>query len=187
MPEWLNPDFLVWTAILVTAIAAVWDYKTGQIPNFLTFPLLGLSPFLHTAVHAFHSPQVSPLFFFIHSLVGLVICGLVPFLLWKKSGMGGGDVKLLAGTGALLGAAVGMQVELYAFMTALIIAPLGLVYRGELISALKNTAVLVVNPIRPRGKRLPVPQAALTEFRFGPAIFVATAFLAAPKFLFFLS
>jgi prepilin peptidase CpaA len=184
MLSWLNPGLLVWTAILLTAFAAVWDLKTGQIPNFMTLPLLVLSPFLHTAMNAHHSPQISPFFFLAHSLIGLVLCGLVPFLLWKKGGMGGGDVKLLAGIGALLGPAVGMQVELYAFLAALVLAPLGLVYRGELLSALKNTAVLVVNPIRPEGKRLPIPQAALTEFRFGPAIFAATAFLAGPKVLF---
>ncbi|HYQ14984.1 MAG TPA: A24 family peptidase, partial [Polyangiaceae bacterium] len=102
-----------------------------------------------------------------------VFSALVPFLLWKKNALGGGDLKLLVAVGALLGPMLGLQVQLYSFLIALIIAPAQLAYRGKLLGTLKNAGSMLINPLRQKSRRIELPPAALSEFRFGPAIFLA--------------
>ena len=160
-------------ASLLCLVAAVWDLRTGQIPNWLTLGTLLLGPIAQVALSHLAYPGVSLLLFLATSLLGIVFSGLVPFLLWKKNALGGGDLKLLVAVGALLGPMLGLQVQLYSFLIALIIAPAQLAYRGQLLGTLKNAGSLLLNPLRQKSRRIELPPAALSEFRFGPAIFLA--------------
>jgi prepilin peptidase CpaA len=111
--------FFVGTVALYTAAAAVSDFRTRRVPNWLTLPaaLGGL---------AFHTlaPQGWGL---TTSLAGMALgfaLLLVPFLL---GGGGMGDVKLLAALGAWLGprlmlAAFAMSMLLATFITLGILA-----------------------------------------------------------------
>lgn len=77
-------------------IAAVWDWKTGKIPNLVTFPMIlaGLS------YHGFLSGPSGLVF----SAGGLFL-GLGMFLIpYLTGGIGAGDVKLVTGAGAMVGA-----------------------------------------------------------------------------------
>lgn len=159
-------------ASLVCLIAAISDLRSGQIPNWLTLGTLVLGPFAQVALSHLAYPGVSLLLFLATSLLGVVFSGLVPFVLWKKHALGGGDLKLLVALGALLGPLLGLQVQLYAFLFALVIAPGQLAYRGKLLGTLKNAGSMVMNPFRPQSRRIALPPAALSEFRFGPAIFL---------------
>jgi len=160
-------------ASLLCLVAAVWDLRTGQIPNWLTLGSLLLGPIAQVALSHLAYPGVSLLLFLATSLLGIVFSALVPFLLWKKNALGGGDLKLLVAVGALLGPMLGLQVQLYSFLIALIIAPAQLAYRGKLLGTLKNAGSLLLNPLRQKSRRIELPPAALSEFRFGPAIFLA--------------
>jgi len=96
----MNPfNFQLWILIIATATvlsAAINDYRTRLIPNAITFAamLAGL------AMHGLHSGW-NGLFF---SLSGLAAGGGLLLVFYLLGGMGAGDVKLLAGVGALLGA-----------------------------------------------------------------------------------
>jgi prepilin peptidase CpaA len=160
-------------ASLVCLVAAIWDLRTGQIPNFLTLGAVVTGPLVQVGLSHFAYPKINVLLFFATSLFGIVFSGLVPFLLWKKNALGGGDLKLLVAVGALLGPMLGLQVQLYAFLIALIIAPAQLAYRGKLLGTLKNAGSMLINPLRHQSRRVELPPAALSEFRFGPAIFLA--------------
>ena len=105
-------------------------------------------------------------------------CAAVPLLLYRVSAIGGGDVKLLASVGVWAGPILGLQVELYAFVLAALYAPARLAYQGQLLRLLGNSAALIANPFLPKSRRKEVPQALLTELRFGPAVFAATALVA---------
>ncbi len=97
-------------------------------------------------------------------------------LLYRAShgrGIGGGDVKLFAAFGALLGPMKGLEIEFGAFVVLAAFALVRLAYAGELLRVLTNTAFLLVNPLLPsRSRRVPIRE-SLTEIRMGPAIAVA--------------
>ena len=160
-------------ASLGCLIAAVEDVRTGHIPNWLTFGLLSVGGMTQVWLSHLAYPKLNTLLFVGSALIGVVFSGLVPFLLWKKNALGGGDLKLFAALGALLGPLLGMQLQLYAFLIALVLAPAKLAYEGKLIATLKNAGTLVINPLRRKERRVVLPSAALSEYRFGPAIFLA--------------
>jgi prepilin peptidase CpaA len=87
-------DFAILVA-LFTAIAAVLDYRTRKIPNWLTVSaaVLGL------VYHVFTPGGMGPL----TALAGFAIGFCLLLLPWLLGGGGMGDVKLLAALGAWLG------------------------------------------------------------------------------------
>src|SRR5689334_20633040 len=92
----LSASNLGWgIAFAAVAVASVIDWRSRKIPNLLTFPLAGLALLGNCVAGGFHG--------FLSALVGLAV-GLAFFLLLMSLGaMGPGDVKLMAGLGALLG------------------------------------------------------------------------------------
>jgi prepilin peptidase CpaA len=155
-------------ALLASLVAAVWDARTGRIPNWLTLPLVPAALLLHGAFGGTSAV--------LEGLGGLVACLIVPGLLYRISrgrGIGGGDVKLFAALGALLGPVRGLEVEFGAFVVLAVIALVRLAYAGKLLAVLRNALLLLVGPVLPaRFRRSPEPE-ALTELRMGPAIAVA--------------
>lgn len=170
--------FLV-AAAVIAAIAAATDLKTGEIPNWLTLGGLLAAPFVHIGNgFAHHMTGRAALSEGGSSLLGAIVCVIVPAILYRQDAIGGGDVKLLACLGALLQPRLGIEAEMYSFFAAGLIAPAFLAYEGKLFRTIKNTALLAVNPLLPKKKRRPVEPALLTWFRFGPAIFIGTGITA---------
>jgi prepilin peptidase CpaA len=168
------PALLLVVTWLLASLGAASDLRTATIPNLLTLPLLGLAPL----VHALHGGPGALL----ASLVGLVSCGLVPFLLFCRNAMGGGDVKLLAALGSVFGANLGLQVQLLSLSCAAVYACVVLAFRGELFAMLLRSATLLVPE---RLRRVPDAHAtkvmaATTSLRLGPAIALATTLAVAP-------
>lgn len=167
--------------LLFTAVCGALDYRTGHIPNRVVAAgaVLGLTA--HLAVHAalLRAPTqaLSEVLWSAAANIclGILVCGFVPLLLFRVNAMGGGDVKLLAACGVWVGPVIGLQMEMYAFIVAALYAPARLAYQGELFRLLGNSVALIKNPFLPKTQRKDVPQALLTELRFGPAVFVAAA------------
>ena len=151
-------------AVFAVAIAAVTDVRRGIIPNAVTLPLLALG----AMVHGIAAGPVGLGW----ALVGALVTGLVPYLAFRAGGMGGGDVKLFAGLGAVLGAAAGLEVVFAATVVAAVQALVMLAVRGRLVPTLRNTLALLLRPFA--RSREPVPTSSLTELRMGPAILLAT-------------
>ena len=168
-------------ACLLTGVAAFLDFRSGLIPNSLTLPMVALGIPAHVASLALASPSTSVWFWVGDAVLGLLLCSVVPLILWRTGGMGGGDLKLFAGLGAVLGARSGLEVELVAFTAAALLVPAVLAYRGQLFAVLSNTARLVTNPFLPVHKRRHMPVEMMTEVRFGPAIFLATLLVSAAR------
>jgi prepilin peptidase CpaA len=169
-------------ACVVTLVAALIDFRTGIIPNKLTLALFALGLPAHILVLSVFVPKASIWFWVGDAVLGVVICGLVPYVLWKAGGLLGGDLKLFAALGALLGVRAGLEVQLVAFTGAALILPAVMAYQGKLWGVLKNTGRLMINPFIPAHKRHPLPPEVLTQVRFGPAIFAATALVACTRF-----
>jgi prepilin peptidase CpaA len=166
--------FLLFT-VLVCAVAAVSDFRTGLIPNWLTFGAL-LSGILG---HLVYGTWVSGGSAGVHeaavSVAGLVLCALAPGVLYWKGAMGGGDLKLFAAIGALCQPLVGIEIQMYALVIAAVIAPARLAYEGRLLRVMAGTLSVAFNPFLPRARQRSLPPEALTSFRLGPAIFAGAA------------
>ena len=161
-------------AVVLTGVAAIWDLRTGLIPNRLV-AVGAIAVILLTVSVAAPRGMVAVGTAGLSMLSGLVLVSLVPLLLYRLDGIGGGDVKLLAVVGAALGPYLGMEAELYAFASVVLYAPARLLFEGKLIKSLRTTGLLIVRPLVPRHRRAePAKLEELTAFRFGPAIFAGT-------------
>src|SRR4051794_25885715 len=100
MSNIMSPTFLG-AALLITALAAVIDLRTGHIPDRLTLGTLAGALAAHCVAGALslgiHGAGSAALF----SVLGAVACSLVPPALCRFAKLGGGDLKLLVAIGAL--------------------------------------------------------------------------------------
>ncbi len=162
-------------AALVSAVAAFIDLRTGHIPNKLTLGALALA----LSVHAFHGAALGGPMGGVRelalSLLGMLLTALVPFIVFCRGGMGGGDVKLFAAIGAACLPLGGLEAQSYAFLAATLLAPAQLIYQGVLWKTLKNSVLLMTNPFRAKAKRYEVAEELRIWFRLGPSIFVGCA------------
>src|SRR5579871_119998 len=98
--EWQAYFLGHWPVILVCAtliVAAYIDGKQLKVPNWITFPMVLSGLAYHCVANGWNGCAAS--------LTGIG-CGLLCLLpLYSIGGMGAGDVKLMAGIGAWLGAA----------------------------------------------------------------------------------
>jgi prepilin peptidase CpaA len=170
--------------VVFTLLAALTDARTGHIPNAIVVAFAVCAAGIRVAIAfvvarragAESWPLVADTA--ASMVLGLVVCAVVPYLLFRLNAMGGGDVKLLAALGLALGPMGGLQVELGAFVIASLFAGARLAYRGHLLQLLKNSALLFARPFVPPEKRSDVPADLLTSLRFAPALFAAVVVFA---------
>lgn len=151
--------------LVACVVAAVTDTRSGRIPNWLTLPL--------AATAMVGQMLLKGRWGFAESLVGLLLCAGVPWLVFRVSGgraIGGGDVKLFGALGALLGPMSGLEIELGALSLLLVFALVRLAFVGKLWASLVTTGRLMIKPWRKTAAPVPI---ALTEMRLGPAIALA--------------
>ena len=86
------PEIVVLAA---TSFGAWTDIRTGKIPNALTYPL-----WVFGWVYALLAAGRSGL---VDSFSGFFLAFIPCFFLYLAGGFGGGDVKLMAAVGALMG------------------------------------------------------------------------------------
>lgn len=153
-------------AIGITGTAAVFDWRRGEIPNWLTLPIVPVA----CAIYVWSSGWLGAVW----ALIAAIVCGLVPILLFYQRAMGGGDVKLLVGLGAILGLNLGLETQFLAFLLGSIGALVRLAWQGRLFQTLKTSALLLTNIFRRKSDRTSPSRELLTEVRLGPAIFLAT-------------
>ena len=154
-------------ALAVSLIAAAFDWRTGRIPNWLTFPFIMAAPL------AFGLTQGSGALG--ASLLGLVACGAAPYLLFTRNAMGGGDVKVFAAIGAITGIRLGVEIQLFSFMVAAVYALGVLAWQGMLIRTLLNALWIPANLVLPRRYTREVRPELMATVRMGGAILTATA------------
>lgn len=163
-------------ALLLTGLSAWYDWRTGEIPNWLTLGAIG-SGVIGRAIVSSHTGSAGWLIAF--GAIGAGICVLVPLVMHRIGMMGGGDLKLLAGMGALLGPFVGMEAQFYAFMVGVIAALVRLAWRGRLLASVGSTLLMAKNAFVVREHHAPVPEELAGSIRFAPYAFAATAVTAA--------
>jgi prepilin peptidase CpaA len=169
-------SILLLVGLAVCVVAAVIDLWRGTIPNALTYPLLIVSPCFHFGLAwADGRPFTAALGAAGLSLAGLALCSAVPLFMWWKGAIGGGDLKLFAAIGALLGPSVGFEAELYVFVLAALIAPAKLAYDGALWRSLRNMGSLVLNVVCKKQARASIEPVLVSWFRLGPCFALGCA------------
>ena len=154
-------------AIAVIAIAAYTDWRRHVIKNSLTLPAIALGLLLHFLGGGWHG-----LLFGLMGLAAGFALMLIPFVLGQ---MGGGDVKLMAALGSLLGAYAILNVFLYTTLAGGLLALAFALYRKEGFKTLRRTWHLAVGVfiIRTRPIMTAEPGQAGT-IPYGLAIFAGT-------------
>lgn len=161
-----SPQLAPWVlglALFMTATAAVTDYRTGHIPNWLTLPPLAIGPLLYGFVDG---PEAA-----LSSVVAMVVCGTVPLLMFWRGGMHGGDTKLFLAIAALLGLQGGLESQLLTFIIGAIYAMGRLAWEGKLAATLLRALHLGLGPLLPKSWRRPPSAELMQTLRLGGAIF----------------
>jgi prepilin peptidase CpaA len=124
-------------------LAAVIDLRQRRIPNWLTLGLI-LSG-LACATAAGGAVELG------HALAGLLAGAAVAFVLFALGALGGGDVKLLAGVGAWLGAPAVLIVFVVQCLIGLGLVLLQSLRHGRTLLLLRNSAILAAGMAQPGG------------------------------------
>jgi prepilin peptidase CpaA len=123
--------------LMLLVWAAVEDLRTRKIRNWLTLSMAAggiVSSFLPSAV-------VTPS----QAGLGLLVGFSIPFVLFALGALGGGDVKLLAGIGAWVGAAGAFKIFIVAAIVGLVIVLVQCALTGKLFALFRNSAVLAMS------------------------------------------
>lgn len=150
-------------ALVASGIACFTDLHTRTIPNWLTLPL----PLCALALHVAEDGLLGALL----CTAGALACFLPVYFLFARGALGGGDVKLLAGTGALLGPREGLEAELSAFALIALFALVRTALHGGLWRLVRASWSASLHLLAPA--RFAAPEGEGLELPLGLAIFVA--------------
>jgi len=156
---------IVAAAIAITALAAVTDLRSGRIPNAITYPAIVLGLALGFAPGAELSWETR--------VAGLLIAGLPCLALFWVRTLGGGDVKLLAAVGAVVGFPLVADILVWTLIAGAALGLAMLVRDSRLIDTLRHIAV--AGGVVASGRLPGYVPAQDVKLPLGLAIFVATA------------
>ena len=123
--------------VALLTVAAVVDWRTRRIPNWLTFTLV-LSGIAQSFMpYALVSPA--------NAMLGCVAGFTLTFALYALGAVGGGDVKLLTGIGAWFGPQAALAVFAVEAIVGMVMALAQAAYQGKTRLLLKNSALVAVN------------------------------------------
>jgi prepilin peptidase CpaA len=165
-----STDTLLLLALVAAAVAAVFDVRTGKIPDLLTLGALSVGILARVVM----GPQPSWLAATqagLYGIIGAAVCAAPSYLLFRSGALGGGDVKLQAALGALSGPLLGLQAQFYAFVVLTIFVAARLTYRGKLWSTLVIAGKALPRPFEPATRQRPLAHELTQTVRCGPAIF----------------
>ena len=152
--------------VLIVAAAAILDMRTGRIPNWLTLPAIVAGPIFW--FFATGGPGAA------ESAAGIFLCGLPPFVAYRAGGMPGGDLKLFAAVGGLVGPVTGIEIEFFAMVAAGLFGVVLLMYRGKLRETFGAAYLRVRNRVLPERFQREVPEIERTSVRIGPFVLVGS-------------
>ncbi len=162
---------MLWLALALASVAALIDVRSGRIPNAITYPAIALGLALGLAPGA--DPGLGA------RGLGLAVGFGPSFALFLAGVLGGGDVKLLAALGALVGFPAIVEVLLYSGLAGAVIGLGVLVWNGRLAATLHGMAAIA--GMASLGQRPPPVPARDLRIPLGAAICTGVAWtLAAP-------
>src|SRR5215472_14200493 len=132
----MNPDFfLLFDALAVAVAAAVIDLQQHRIPNWLTYPAIGMALLLRTHYFGWWG--------LLTALGGGLLAGGIVFLFYAVRAMGAGDLKLMAALGSLVGPHHIVYVLLGTGIAGGVFALIYAAYRRRLRATFSNVGALL--------------------------------------------
>jgi prepilin peptidase CpaA len=122
---------------MLLAWAAVVDWRSGRIPNWMTGALVAGG--LVQSGMAFWSLSTG------QAWAGIGMGFALTFVLFALGGMGGGDVKLFAGIGAWVGPARVVEIFAAEAVIGMVIVVIRALQRRRMGMLMRSSAVLVMN------------------------------------------
>jgi prepilin peptidase CpaA len=150
--------------LLICALAALFDAWTARIPNRLTYTAilagLALNALAGASAHfGNHTADLLQRWLSAagpaESLLGFALCAAAGLAAFIVARVGGGDVKLLAAVGALLGISQTVEVLVAALSAAVLYALLNLLIAGRLNLAARLAACHLLELLYLRKLHLP--------------------------------
>jgi prepilin peptidase CpaA len=129
--------------LVMLAVAAVIDARQRRIPNWLTFGLL-IAGVVRAAAMGWssHTGLAAGIG---HSLLGMLVGGSVPLVLFALKAVGGGDVKLMAAIGAWIGPEPVIAVLVIEKVVGLVMVLAQATYEGRTLALFRNSALIATN------------------------------------------
>ena len=163
----------------VASVAALFDWRTGRIPNWLTFGGVAAAVPLHAWVTAQAGPPHEPIEGIKWSLLGALVCAAPLALGWRFGWVAAGDVKLVAAMGAFSGLSLGLEAVFLSLLCAASFLIMRLAWHGTLLRTVGDGVALQVGQALRKNKKKLVsalaeankstdPAASATGLRFGP-------------------
>jgi prepilin peptidase CpaA len=144
--------------------ATIIDLRTGRIPNALTVALAGGG--LGLAATGFSGVSLAA------SVTGLFLGALLMLPGHLLGATGAGDVKFMAGVGAVVGVPIVLSAFLFTAVAGGVLSLAVAVRRRRLGATLAGTGRLIAAPANVRGE---IRQAApVSRFAYGPAIAIGS-------------
>ena len=166
----MKVQYLIWAfTIGVTLVAAIVDFRTHRIPNWLTVPAFFLGLGLRTAISGWDGAKASL------EGTGLALALLLPLVLMRA--LGAGDWKLMGAVGAFLGPVLFLFVLLGSVLVSGLMAMVEMMRTRRVKETFGNLVVLVqgffsfglrANP------EISLDNPALLKLPFGVAVAIST-------------
>jgi prepilin peptidase CpaA len=165
------PQLFVLATFAVVLVAATFDWRTGRIPNTLTFGAILLAIPLHAGLSApgrtWDGIQSSAL--------GAAMCA-IPFLVgWRLGWVAGGDAKLVAAMGALGGISTGLESVFFGLSFAAAFVFLRLCWDGVLFRTVANGLAVAATRTVLRNQTVTPRSEFTSTLRFGPFALLGAA------------
>jgi len=148
----------------LAAVAAVFDWRVGRIPNSLTLGAILLAVPIHAVLsapgHTWDGVE--------SSLLGAGLCAL-PFVLgWRFGWIAAGDAKLVGAIGALAGISSGLESVFLGLFCAGAYAFLRLCWDGAVLRMLANGVAVLATRTVIRNRFVEPAVEFTSTLRFGP-------------------
>jgi prepilin peptidase CpaA len=166
----MSAEQTVWVGLItVTLIAAVVDFRTQKIPNWLTVTAIFAGVALHSALAGWRGAV------FALEGAGLALSLMLPLVLLRA--LGAGDWKLMGAVGAFLGPILMLFVLFGSICVSGVMAVVRMSWSGRIQETFRNLSTLVRGfvsfGLRPNAKiSLDNPQ--LMKLPFGVAVALST-------------
>ena len=157
-------------ALVVSLFSAFQDARTGFISNALTLPPLLLAPIYFGLTEGWQQGLVT--------MLVSMLCGLIPYWMFRAEAAGGGDVKLFASLGALGGLDFGLSVMFLSFVVAAFYSCFVLATKGGLKNALLNSWHMTTNVFRTSEYKKIIQSTQMATVRMGIPVFIAASWVA---------